>query len=85
MFKAKINVTLKESVLDPQGKTILNALGTLGINGVKDVRVGKYFVLNLDTSNRAQAEEHVRKICDKLLVNPVIEKYELISLEGEGR
>lgn len=85
MFKAKINVTLKESVLDPQGKTILNALGTLGINGVQDIRVGKYFVLNLDTSNQAEAEEHVRKICDKLLVNPVIEKYELISLEGEGR
>ena len=85
MFKAKINVTLKESVLDPQGKTILNALGTLGINGVQDVRVGKYFTLSLDTLNRAQAEEHVRKICDKLLVNPVIEKYELISLEGEAR
>jgi len=75
MYKATVNVTLKKSVLDPQGKTVLHALETLGFQGVKDVRVGKYFELAIDEEKREKAEEQVRLMCDKLLINPVIEDY----------
>ena len=80
MFKAAIHVTLKKSVLDPQGKTVLHALDGLGFKEAKDLRCGKYFELTLDASSRQNAEEHVRKMCDKVLINPVIEEYSF-SLE----
>lgn len=82
MFTATVNVTLKDSVLDPQGQTTLQATNSLGILMVKDVRVGKYFVLKIDTADKAVAEAKVKELCDKLLTNPVIEKYEIISLRG---
>jgi len=75
MYKAKINVTLKKTVLDPQGKTVLHALETLGFKEAKDLRAGKYFELALDASSREKAEASVRAMCDKLLINPVIEEY----------
>jgi phosphoribosylformylglycinamidine synthase subunit PurS len=75
MFKAKIHVTLKKSVLDPQGKTVLHALGSMGFNEAKDLRVGKYFELALEASNQAEAQKKVKEMCDKLLVNTVIEDY----------
>ena len=75
MYKAIVNVTLKKSVLDPQGKTVLHALDTLGFKEAKDVRVGKYFELSLDAPSRQTAEERIRAMCDKLLINPVIEEY----------
>ena len=83
MYQAKINVTLKKSVLDPQGQTVLHALGTLGFREAKDLRVGKFFELNLEAADRKKAEARVRQICDKLLINPVIEEYsfELAVLE----
>lgn len=75
MFKAKIKVTLKKSVLDPQGKTVLHALSTLGFDKAKDLRVGKYFELLVDADDMAGAGSEVRAMCDKLLINPVIEDY----------
>jgi phosphoribosylformylglycinamidine synthase len=75
MYKATINVTLKKSVLDPQGKTVLHALDTLGFKEARDLRVGKFFELTLDAADRHKAEERVRAMCDKLLINPVIEEY----------
>jgi len=75
MFKATVNVTLKKSVLDPQGKTVLHALETMGFKSTKDVRVGKYFELMVDTSDTEKAESEVKSMCDKLLINPVIEDY----------
>ena len=75
MFKATVNVTFKKSVLDPQGKTVLHALETLGFKETKNVRVGKYFELSLDAANKQKAEQKVREMCDKLLINPVIEEY----------
>lgn len=75
MYKAKINVTLKKSVLDPQGQTVAHALETLGFKEAKAVRVGKYFELTLDAPSREKAEERLRTMCDKLLINPVIEEY----------
>ncbi len=76
MYKAKINVTLKKSVFDPQGKTVLDALHSLGFQEASKLRVGKFFDLNLKAKNEKEAEKEVRAMCDKLLVNPVIEEYE---------
>lgn len=83
MYKATINVTLKKSVLDPQGKTVLHALSTLGFQDAKDLRVGKYFELTVDVPDRARARDQVREMCDKLLINPVIEEYSF-DLEETG-
>ena len=78
-MKAKVYVTLKKSVLDPQGKAVQHALSSLGFNEVKDVRVGKFIELDLGSSDRAQAEQKIKTMCEKLLANTVIEdfKYEL--------
>lgn len=75
MYQAKIHVTLKKSVLDPQGKTILNALHSLGFDGVKDVRVGKSFEVKLEGEDKKALEEKVHAMCDKLLINPIMEEY----------
>ena len=75
MYRAAIHVTLKKSVLDPQGQTVLHALETLGFRETRDVRVGKYFELKVEASNPVEAEARVRAMCDKLLINPVIEEY----------
>ena len=75
MYKAKIHVTLKKSVLDPQGKTVLQALESMGFKDAKDLRVGKYFELALEAASSAAAESKVKEMCSKLLVNSVIEDY----------
>ncbi len=71
----KVFVTLKEGVLDPQGKAVQNSLHSLGFGAVQDVRVGKYLELQLDADGADDAEEQARRMCDKLLANPVIEDY----------
>ena len=78
-MKAKVYVTLKKSVLDPQGKAVQQALSSMGFGEVKDVRVGKFIELDLGTSDKAQAEKKIKTMCEKLLANTVIEdfKYEL--------
>lgn len=79
-MKAKVYVTLKKSVLDPQGKTVQQALSTMGFGDVKDVRMGKYIELDLGNTDKVQADAKVRTMCEKLLANTVIEefKYELV-------
>jgi phosphoribosylformylglycinamidine synthase subunit PurS len=74
MVKVKVYVTLKESVLDPQGKAVSNALHSLGYEEVTDVRIGKYMELFIETGGR-DVETVVREACEKLLSNPVIEDY----------
>jgi phosphoribosylformylglycinamidine synthase subunit PurS len=74
-MKAKVHVTLKNGVLDPQGKAVENALGTLGFNGVESVRIGKYIELDLAETDTAKAEAQVTEMCEKLLANTVIENY----------
>ena len=71
----KVFVTLKEGVLDPQGKAVENSLHSLGFGAVKEVRVGKYLELNLDVAEAQDAEQQARRMCEKLLANPVIEDY----------
>lgn len=75
MIKARVTVTLKQGVLDPQGKAIEGALGALGFDGVGHVRQGKVFDLELRTTDRAKAEEDLKAMCEKLLANTVIENY----------
>ncbi len=82
MRKAIVYVTLRESVLDPQGHAVKGALHSLGFNEVTDVRIGKYMELNLDTEDRAEAEAKVREMCEKLLANTVIEDYRFEIVEG---
>lgn len=74
-MRVKIFVSLKNGVLDPQGKAIERSLHTLGYGEVNDVRVGKYLEINLDAPSRAAAELRIREMCDKLLANTVIEDY----------
>jgi phosphoribosylformylglycinamidine synthase PurS subunit len=74
-MKARVFVTLKPSVFDPQGQTIADALHSMGYNGVGDVRQGKYFELELDSKSADQARALASEVADKLLANPVIESY----------
>jgi phosphoribosylformylglycinamidine synthase subunit PurS len=76
-MKAKVKVTLKNGVLDPQGKAIGGALGHLGFDGVGDVRQGKYFEIELTETDRAKAAEQVKAMCEKLIANTVIENYDI--------
>lgn len=74
MFKVKVYVTLRESVLDPQGNAVKGSLNSLSYTEVQDVRIGKYMELILEKSDR-EVEETVKEMCEKLLVNTVIEDY----------
>ena len=75
MFEAHIHVTLKPSILDPQGETVRSGLRNLGFHGVQDCRIGKFMVLKLEATDPAQAQAQVDEMCRKLLANPVIEDY----------
>jgi phosphoribosylformylglycinamidine synthase len=72
-MRVKVFVSLKNGVLDPQGKAIERSLHTLGFPEVRDVRAGKYIELQVDGDSRETAESRIREMCDKLLANPVIE------------
>ena len=74
-MKARIHITLKNGVLDPQGKAVQNALGSLGFDGVGDVRQGKYMEIELSETDPDKAEKTVEQMCQKLLANTVIENY----------
>ena len=76
-MRAKVTITLKNGVLDPQGKAIEGALTGLGFSGVGDVRQGKYIELDLAETDRARAEQAVKAMCDRLLANTVIENYSI--------
>ncbi|MDL2405714.1 phosphoribosylformylglycinamidine synthase subunit PurS [Rhizobium calliandrae] len=77
MIKARVTVTLKNGVLDPQGKAIEGALGALGFDGVHQVRQGKVFDLELDGADKAKAETELKAMCEKLLANTVIENFSI--------
>ena len=75
-MKARIKITLKSGVLDPQGKAIANALGALGFEGVDGVRQGKYIEIDLDAADADAARAQVEAMCEQLLANTVIENYQ---------
>lgn len=74
-MKAKIHVTLKQGILDPQGKAIEHALDSLGFKHAANVRVGKYMELELKETDKAKADAEVKQMCEKLLANTIIEEY----------
>ena len=74
-MKARVTVTLKNGVLDPQGKAIEGALKSLGIDGIGSVRQGKVFDLDLAVTDKAVAEAAIKAACEKLLANTVVENY----------
>ena len=76
-MKARVTVTLKNGVLDPQGKAIEHALSGLGFDGVGSVRQGKVFDIDIDGVDKARAEADLKAMCDKLLANTVIENYSI--------
>ncbi|MCR4377695.1 MAG: phosphoribosylformylglycinamidine synthase subunit PurS [Rhodospirillales bacterium] len=80
-MKVKVHVTLKNGVLDPQGKAIENTLGSLGFKGVNNVRQGKFIELTLSETDADKARAQVDEMCKKLLANTVIENYH-IDIEG---
>jgi len=80
-MKARVHITLKTGVLDPQGKAISHALGALGFSGVDNVRQGKYIELEIDETDPEKARQNVQSMCERLLANPVIEDY---AIEFDG-
>ena len=74
-MKAKIIITPKKAVVDPQGKAVLNALGLMGYNGINAVHVGKYLEIELNGTDQAVARRQLDEACHKFLSNPVIEDY----------
>jgi len=75
--KARVHITLKTGVLDPQGKAIQHALAALGFDGVEDVRQGKFIEIELAAADAAHARATVAEMCEQLLANTVIENYDI--------
>ena len=82
MFKAKVLIKRRPSILDPQGKAVEKGAQHLGLNNIKDTRIGKYIEFSVDTDDKSSAEKEVNDYCRKLLANPIMEDYEF-SLEKE--
>ncbi len=80
MFKAKVLIKRRPSILDPQGKAVEKGAEHLGLKNIKDTRIGKYIEFIVDTRNKSTAENEVNEYCRKLLANPIMEDYEF-SLE----
>ena len=76
-MKARVHITLKTGVLDPQGKAIAHALGSLGFAGVADVRQGKYIEIDLADTDAAAAQSRVEAMCQRLLANTIVEDYKV--------
>ena len=80
MFKAKVIIKRRPSILDPQGKAVEKGAELLGLTNIKDTRIGKYIEFNVDAESKIDAEKEVNDYCKKLLANPIMEDYEF-SLE----
>ena len=83
-MKAKVHVTLKPGVLDPQGKAIEHSLAALGFKGVEEVRLGKVIELEVAETDTTKARVQLTDMCEKLLANTVIERYEIHLEDGAG-
>lgn len=82
MYKATINITLRKSILDPKGKAAHQALQNLGMKEVDGVRIGKYIEMNIDASDREQAQKVAEEACNQLLANEVMEDFEITIHEN---
>ena len=83
-FRFEVLVSLREGLLDPQGKTVQDALPTLGWPNVTGVRVGRHIELTVDADDEAAARAQVQEMADRFLSNPVIERYTILEAEGTG-
>ena len=81
-MQVKVFVTPRKGILDPQGRTIESSLKSLGFEGAANVKVGKYITLDIDAKSAAAAREQIKKMCEQLLANPVIEDF-TFEVEGE--
>jgi phosphoribosylformylglycinamidine synthase subunit PurS len=81
-FRVSLHITPRRGLLDPQGKAVTDALHTLGFAAVRDVHVGRHLVVELEAADAAAAEQAARRMCDKLLANPVTEDFEVAAVEG---
>ncbi len=81
-MKAKIYVTLKDGILDPQGKAIQQSLETLGYQGLQDIRVGKYIEIKMPNRSIDLVQQDLKEMCEKLLANTVIEEYRFEIVES---
>lgn len=75
MYRARINITLRSSILDPQGKAVHHALGNLGLHAVEEARIGKFIELTIRCAGESDAKAVTEEACKKLLANPVMEEY----------
>ena len=80
-LRFSVTVTLKKDVLDPQGKVVQNTLLNLGMNNLKNIRQGKFFEIEIDETDQIMAEKKVEEMCQKLLVNLIIEDYKINILK----
>ena len=87
MYISKIKITLRKSILDPQGKAVEHSMESLGYRNVKDTRIGKYVELVLESASEADARRTTEEVCRKLLANPVMEdfEFEVTKLNGSAQ
>ncbi|HEV8497127.1 MAG TPA: phosphoribosylformylglycinamidine synthase subunit PurS [Gemmatimonadaceae bacterium] len=81
-YRIAVHIVPRRGILDPQGKTVADALHTLGFSAVKDVHIGRHIVVDLDARDQNAAEQSTRDMCERLLANPVTEDYEIASVEA---
>lgn len=81
MYRAKVLIKRRPSILDPQGKAVEIGAQHLGLTNIKNTRIGKYIEFDVDTKDKKEAEKEVSSYCDKLLVNPIMEDYEFTLSE----
>lgn len=84
MFKAKVLVKRRPSILDPQGKAVEKGAVLLGMNNIRDTRIDKYIEFSVDSNDRVSAEKEVNEYCSKLLANPIMEDYEFTLIEWKA-
>jgi len=81
-YRVAIHITPRRGILDPQGRTVADALHTLGFADVRDVHIGRHVVVEMEAPDRGAAERSTRDMCERLLANPVTEDYEIANVEG---
>jgi phosphoribosylformylglycinamidine synthase PurS subunit len=81
-YRIAVHIVPRRGILDPQGKTVADALHTLGFGSVRDVHVGRHIVVDLEARDQKAAEQSTRDMCERLLANPVTEDFEIASVEA---
>jgi phosphoribosylformylglycinamidine synthase PurS subunit len=80
-FRVAVHITPRRGILDPQGKTVADALHSLGFESVRDVHIGRHVVVEVDAADRSAAERSTRQMCERLLSNPVTEDFEIAAVD----